>query len=251
MNGLKILACIPFIIPAQPGLIVLFNGTSSAGKTSIVKELQKIHGDSCLVISSDDFIDTYLDEHPAPDDTVPQEECLEFYIKLYDSFYQHAKDRAHSGRNVFVDTIRFDDDHERYSAILDGSKLIKVLVYCPLSMIFKRVAQRNSSGGPKEQRQAFYAFDQFLYSYKLQKFEHEKVIDRIKSSDLLDALKRARLDAGEDTLNNKLVYDKLVEKFKLTTLNEVILVPEFQYDIIINSNNHTPQEIAELITRYV
>ena len=58
-----ILCLLPSLCPQ--GTIILLNGTSSAGKTSIAKELQKIWGDSCEFEKEkefDNFLYTLLED---------------------------------------------------------------------------------------------------------------------------------------------------------------------------------------------
>lgn len=244
------------------GIVVIITGTSSAGKSSIVKELQKIYGSSYLVVKSDDYVDT-LNEQSIPDQNQPQEIISEFWTKFYDDFYVGIKKLSDSGNNVLVDAVRFDDDHERYCNILKGRKVIKILIYCPLDLIFEHVNQRNKSDDIKEQRIAFCSIDQFPHSYKLAQFEDELVIDRISSVALFNTLIKAKKEcesllkdlpeevSKERARSNEVCFNNFINEFKLNELKEVILVSKFPYNLIINSSKSSIIEIAKQIQNYL
>src|SRR3990167_6780598 len=75
---------------SEPGTIVLFNGTSSAGKTSIIKEMQKIYGDAYQVVNLDAFMGDYFITYPRPE-SMTSKEAEEYFGKVFDAFYTHAK----------------------------------------------------------------------------------------------------------------------------------------------------------------
>ena len=54
------------------GSIVLFNGTSSSGKSSIIRELQKTYKDF-VVVMIDEFLPSYEIEHPIPKEMTQEE----------------------------------------------------------------------------------------------------------------------------------------------------------------------------------
>lgn len=240
------------------GTIVLLNGTSSAGKTSIMKALQNIYGDSYSYLNGDEFADTYAVAHSMPD-SMPRDEQNK---QILSALFAHAKQLAISGKNVFVDVVEFDDYYDHYCSILDCKKLVKILVYCPLDVIVDRVALRNISGQEKEKRPLNLSFGQFAAIYKLQKSADEVVVDRIATSRMRYALeaaaeevrmlmKEAGVKAEEFEANIALFKQPLVEQFNFDGNDEIVLTTRHPWDLIVNSGIKSPAEIAHIIVGYL
>src|SRR5581483_10546273 len=107
----------------RPGTIVLLNGTSSAGKTSIMKALQNLFGDSYVAIVGDEWLETYAVEHPLPE-SMPRDEQQK---QILSDLFVYVKKLSLEGKNVFVDVVEFDDNYDHYCSILDCTKMTKIL----------------------------------------------------------------------------------------------------------------------------
>jgi len=245
---------------SKAGTIVLFNGTSSAGKSAIIKELQKIYGDSYVDVKIDDFLREYFLKHPLPE-SMTNQEAKDAFSPMIVAYYTHVKQLALNGKNVFVDTVQFDDKYEKYSAILGHDKVIKVLVYCPLDVIIERVAKRNQSSDENEKRSIGQAFGQFPAIYKLQESMNETVVDRIKTNRMQHAMELVDLEARqwfkesgakqEEFEKNEQFLNDFAQQFKLDTLKEIVLVPKHRWDLIVNTGTHSSSEIAKMISEYL
>ena len=99
--------------------VILLNGTSSAGKTTMLKELVKID-DSVQVVNFDGFFwGSYTKTHPTAeldelakiarkDETANQKlnKLVEVYMRnAVDSFYADIRQKALKYKNVVVDTV--------------------------------------------------------------------------------------------------------------------------------------------------
>jgi chloramphenicol 3-O phosphotransferase len=146
---------------AEPGKIVLLNGTSSAGKTSLAEVVIRDSETRFEVVSFDDFYRSYPEKHGITRFNREQ------YEDLRVSLYRYAKSQSEAGRNIIIDTVEFDLAYDRYCEILDCPKVIKAIVYCPLEHILKRIDRRNSADAPAGRRPVLLAFQQFLQMYKL------------------------------------------------------------------------------------
>jgi len=120
-----------------PGKVVILNGISSSGKTSIIIELQKLVGDSFVVMDIDTFQVGYTASHPFPDekelnklDEKAKKELGQEYTRTFvKDFYSSISDKALKGYNVLVDTVpSLDSDDEQINDILKNLKVNKV--YC-------------------------------------------------------------------------------------------------------------------------
>lgn len=248
----------------QIGTVVLLNGTSSAGKTSIMYELQKIYGDAYQIVLLDDFIRLYVLEHPeAIDSSIAKDALQKHWDALFTLFYQHINTLIVSGKNVFVDTLEYQDEYELHTLLLAQTRIITILVYCPPHVIVEHVEKRNQSGDEREQRAIGQAFRQFAEFYRVKESAEDVVIDRINTVLIKNALDKAKeeidLDvqhapsdvALEKAMKNDQFYLHFVQRFTLDEQQEIALVPTCSWDLIVNASVDTPWEIAQKIVAYL
>jgi tRNA uridine 5-carbamoylmethylation protein Kti12 len=229
--------------------IILLNGTSSSGKTSIIKELQAMYGDY-QTLDIDTFQAQYEVDHPI------KNAKEEYMREMMTAFFSTAHQLALDGKNVFVDTVQFDEHYDHYCSILNNKKTLKILVYCPLDVMVDHVEKRNKSNDKQERRTLSQALPQFKDIYKLQEFKDEIVVDTIPTDRMKHGLniaveevralnKASGLDP--ETNINPFVAD-FTEQFKLNSLKEIVLVAQHPWDLIVNSSTHSPKEIAQIIS---
>ena len=227
----------------KSGMIVLLNGTSSAGKSSIVNELQEIYGNNFTVVSLDGFMSTYEKDN---------------YDEFFDDFYKHVKNLSKNHNKVLVDTVEYEAQHEQFGAILSGN-LVKILVYCPLDDIAQRVKKRKQSQDEAEHRSVRQAFEQFLGLYKKQSQSDELVIDKIYTSSIKKLLPKIKeecngLDLSVDERVER--YDKIIqaaqEIFNFNDHRKIKIVPQQNcWDLIINSGINSPAQSAYEISAFL
>jgi chloramphenicol 3-O-phosphotransferase len=156
------------------GTVVVLNGTSSAGKTSILRELKNIHGVRIKVTNLDSFIDSYRPTHPMTqfnslideyakklpaalksraqdvawtDEPIKQklDKLAEEYDKtMLGEFYESVRRDALKGENIIIDTVlQGTKRYDQCVSILRDINPKMVLLYCPLGVTVQRVKQRN------------------------------------------------------------------------------------------------------------
>lgn len=239
---------------SQSGVVVLFNGTSSAGKTAVITELQEIYGTSYTVVSLDNYLGVFQDEHPVTraerDAMIPEKidklpEKLKVRTQqLYDALYAHVKKLALQGKNIFVDTVEFDGNYEQNSQILGYDHTIKILVYCPLDVIVDRVQKRTLAGSS---RSLSLIWSQFSAIYALEDAGNNLVVDRMATSRISSKLPLVR---KEGELSGQF-FENFIEQFKLDTRDQIVLVPKHSWDLIVNTGIQSPQQIAHEIANYL
>lgn len=258
----------------KAGTVVILNGTSSAGKTSIINELKKIYGTAYAVIDIDTFTGSYTASHPISEQLESEdldEKAKKSWLKDYqrtfvDSFYTLIRDEALKGYNVLVDTVpvleNAREEYEQVSRILKDVKTIRVLLYCPLDITLARVEQRNLTGIPEERREVTPPIRQYRSLYKPQESESEQVLDTISSKDMKQLLRSAinsSMKALPEELKDKVAevakvledgYKEFVQQFKLDELEEVAVVSKQPHDLILNCR-HTPIELAQKIAEFL
>lgn len=258
------------------GLIFLLNGTSSSGKSTVLKELQKIKPELAQ-LKVDDFWKEELKKKARElgwDDQskVDPWRFLHLHLnqksgKLYfdtqvrellftevPQFYTIAKEKAQKGQNVIIDTVlEYESAYQQAFHSFQVSRLITVLIYCPLDTLLERVNARNKTGKPEEFRHAFLSFEQFPGMYKVQEKKYEPIVDVVKTATMKAALE----SAIQELINHNIPQEYLpklqtfkqdfIRQFKLDEQEEIALVPRHRYGLIFNSKLQSPHEIAQEI----
>lgn len=238
----------------QSGATIVLNGTSSAGKSDLANELQMLYGNKCRIIKLDDFEAFYVIKNPIIAFTGPKIYFTpERQEKRWHDFYTYAKQLASSGYHVFIDTVRYDEDYEKYSDWIGNNLVYKVLVYCPLDTIIERVAQRSKN--KLERRTVAQAIEQFCEIYRLQESATEPIVDHVQTNRMQTALDVATKEMSEmKRVSSEYIatFDKdFTEQFKLKTLKEITLTTKHPWDLIVNSGNHSAHDLALIVYDYL
>ena len=116
------------------GRVIVLNGTSSAGKTSLARELQKQMSEPYLLCSSDMFWNMTPPHVKATSVNFPK-------MKL--ALAKSVRALVVTGHNVLVDIV-FAGRHsfDELAGELSGIELTMVKVYCPLHELQKRQRER-------------------------------------------------------------------------------------------------------------
>ena len=123
----------------EKGIIILLNGVSSSGKTTLTKAIQKIAADNYWMLSNDIFAATVAEKYLEADWAEAVHESLYFMGKT-------AKLFSDCGKNVIVDTIlRNDRKYDLFKEYMDlwaGNPVCTVHVTCPLAELRRREKKR-------------------------------------------------------------------------------------------------------------
>ncbi len=262
------------------GSIILLNGTSSAGKSTLLKQLIKL-SPTLFQLKVDDY---YAPELKKKAQELGWSEQLDInpwlYLHTYltkktghyyfdtevrkalfpevPAYYPIAKSAALDGKNVIIDTVlEYESSYQQFFEFFQHNKIISILLYCPLNILLDRVEQRNKSGIPGEYRPAFLSFEQFPEMYKIQETDEEQVVDRVKTSIMLSTLNTAIKDLIDQNIPKEYVpkleafKQQFIRQFKLDEKEEVTIVSRHGYDLICNSFTNSPQEVALEILKIV
>jgi chloramphenicol 3-O-phosphotransferase len=229
---------------AEPGKIVLFNGTSSAGKSSLAEVVVQDSKTKFEVVSFDDFHRSYRQKHGITGFNQQQRE--DFRLSLY----RHAKAQSEAGRNIIIDTVEFELGHDKYCEILDCPKVIKAIVYCPLEHILKRIDRRNSADDPAGRRPVLLSFQQFLQMYKPQTSPEELVVEKTNTGRIRAALAEAGKKGGSPKQYEAL-YQRYVVAFGIDKDQEITIVPKRKYDLVFDTKASTKKENVRKLEDYM
>ena len=229
---------------AEPGQIVLFNGTSSAGKSSLAEVVVRDSETKFEVVSFDDFHRSYRKEHRIAHFNAQQ------YQDFLVSLYRHARAQSEAGRNIIIDTVEFELGYDKYCEILNCSNVVKVVVFCPLDQILQRIDRRNRAGDPAGRRPVLLAFQQFLQMYRLQTLPDELVVERTSTVRIRTAL----VEAGKKARNPKqyeALYKQYVAAFGIDRDQDIVIVPRRKYDLVLNTRAMSKKENVRILQDYM
>jgi len=122
----------------EKGKIVILNGVSSAGKTTLARAIQDKASEAFFVITGDDLMEMlgrskYVDI------------SSEAYFQFNTSEYHAAKAYSDIGMNVIMDTVILKKDKiglNEFVEILRGYPVLFVHLTCPLEELRRREKER-------------------------------------------------------------------------------------------------------------
>ncbi len=230
----------------KAGMIILLNGTSSAGKTTLTQALNAIYENYEVA-----HIDNYTRRHNQGS----------FKTKCH-GFYTEIKDVALAGQNIIVDTVLYHDHYAAYDDLLTNRdqknkpiKLIKILVYCSIDSIVDHVRKRNELSNSLDHRTVHQALIGFLSLYTIKNAKHSTMIDTIDSLQAKIALKKAMStihpQAHKYLKRLAKINQKVMHQFNLNKVNKVTIYPQHSWDLIVNTSNQTPEQLAQQIADFI
>ena len=150
----------------QPGRVIVLNGGSSAGKTTLGRRLQSAFPDTWLLLGIDLLIWTLPPEMINDPNGLSVHEGVinrgDLFMSLYGGFQPAVGALARSGVNVLLDDLTLDGvvDQQRWDDALLGLDVLWVGVRCAPAIAAGREVQttkptaghRTSSGGVRTRR---------------------------------------------------------------------------------------------------
>jgi|SaaInlStandDraft_4_1057021.scaffolds.fasta_scaffold11061_1 chloramphenicol 3-O-phosphotransferase len=263
------------------GTVILLNGTSSAGKSSIAQELQKTLGDSFEFVGIDkdvnepnlnsiiEYVQQKTKEQVTPknidviaeklikDGVITQEEIEAFSnqtsTELFKQMIQKIKDFTKDGKNVIFDTLIGDEGEQEIVRAFEqfrGENVLFLLVYCPFQELAKRIAARNIVGG-MEQRTFTQVWCQFGGLYKAAKLGDTPILETLSKKTVSDLVQlHARSEFEEEKEFNEFLLE-LLENLSLNNHETVQITQRYKYDLIVNNATQSPAECAQHIHNFI
>lgn len=245
---------------SEHGAVIILHGTSSAGKTAIMQELQKIDNARYHACDSDSLMKTFLTEHPL--DPTNNDYNMRLLATLFNSFFKMIQDITDTGITVICDSVDTFFTEKIYQTF-PNKKVFTVLVYLPFDTIQQRVNDYNQHYLLlKDTKTAIMAVRQFLELYKPQDHTHERIIDTVTTDSIKTALQEiidtytitlTSNDASAQTLipYAQKTYGTTIKNFSLNTTTHINLVATIAYDVMVNSSMNSAQKNALIIYDYI
>jgi chloramphenicol 3-O-phosphotransferase len=241
---------IPTDVP--PGTVVVLNGTTRAGKTSIVKHLATGLGPSYQLVAIDDFhTQVFQDKKKLK---FSEDEFLARIAQANKAMYDRARVLALEGKNVIVDTILSGHEGEtevrRTLEELRGLNVFMVLAYCPLPALAEQIkkcnaaAQLNNNLCNIRSRSIALRLDDI---YRVRKSHDDVVLGVLSPKDVEVAYDAAQREWYEDAAAFAQVKSNLLSRFGLNRLDIVEVVPHLNYDCIVDTSQHSSEQCSNQI----
>jgi chloramphenicol 3-O-phosphotransferase len=237
--------------------VIVFDGASSSGKTSVIKQLLPMLDDSYHYISIDDFVSqVFLEQQTLH---LPEKEFLARVTQQCDVMYEKIKKLIAEGKNVILDTVLSGLEGEKSINYnfkkLQNIPVFLILTHCPLPTLIARIKNRNMLAKQEhkhqDERSVILAISQFMHIYKSKTSSSETLsetlLEKLSQKDIESACKETKKEFGI----NLDIFNKFKENVSLqlgvNNQQEVSLTPRLTYDYIIDTSKHTPHECVRLI----
>lgn len=264
------------------GHVILLDGASSSGKTSIGKSLKGMLGDDWRFVYKDIFDwnliaqwaeNTYGCKLPRNDIEEIEKQLKSFGIdvgKLAENFnekiglicksdsdlYDEVKRLVNSGKNVICENVVWSQASWNKCFQNLGDEVISVLIYCPFDMNEERIEARNMRESVVEYRSLSLFLEHFRLLFKPEEQEHENVLGEIILDDFDEAFELSKDDFNKNTGVKKFYsvpIDKsdLIQDLGLKDNKSSFLSSKFHHDLTINTSFGIPEKCAQKIKDYV
>lgn len=264
------------IIAMEQHPIIVLNGSSCAGKSSIADHLQQQLDLNAMVVSYDKFRGIFFAEHHKalqllPDDyhytevTVffddikkhlsllndqekisKEAEVSNFYKKANMEFYKHINQCAQAGP-VIVDTIILSQQQKDMMEKQLNHNVIMVFVHVPFAAITERIKRRNAVSR-SEARYANRVLSVYPHFYRLHKDEKNGFNGHISKKEIEATVEQSlSLPYSTEFPVGNILAEKITSAFGLDNNDDqksAQLVPRLLYNHIIDTSIATSQECA-------
>lgn len=258
---------------SRNGLVIVLQGTTSAGKSSIQVCLETLLQDyNVCIVRIDDFIWKsvieeakllgFIHENISLDEiqkTIMINKDIIFakfkennWIEPKKELHRAVKKLASEGKIVLVDTVH--GDGVDYADFLEQTKDVKIIacqIYCSSCVLAQHVAQRNNLIGYAEKRDAIFTLQEYCRLYQVATLSDR--IDQISIDDVQASLEIILQDLQssmpQDIVQKKLdeIRDLYERTFFLHGSTQVAVASKYPYDFVVNTGNNSSEECAQLI----
>jgi thymidylate kinase len=239
------------------GHVIIFDGASSAGKTSVIKTLIPLLDESYRYIAVDDFVnELFVQQQNNPQ---PYEKFLAHINKQCDRMYTHIRTSTKDGYNVLLDTVLSGLEGEKSVhhtfKKLEGLTVYTLLIHCPLRLLITRIQQRNmnaqQANKPEEVRSFGLPLQQFGYIYRAFTTGDTINLGTLSKADVVCALDTARHEWGNHQKQFETFKIWLLHQLELVDKEMVSLTPRLNYNYIIDTSKYSPDKAARKINVFL
>ncbi len=277
MTSLKhsgmVVAVVSFLLCATPPVsawVLVLNGTTSAGKTTLAKNFQKMAKQATEHLQWDVEVTQvrkealeaigyrYLEE---PDFWGWADSLSEDVKKRIDAsalentaknaatkrVIEKAQTLARAGMNVIVDTPISNKTYKYFKTSAYSKHTYFILVYAPIDQLLKHVQTRNGSGIRAEKRKLLWSFKDFLRFFEPCDATSPKMLDVLTKETYETVFKEleglVESKDQDDLKKTKLTFERTLFGGCRDVVGIALRPPP--YDFVINTGTTSPAECAE------
>jgi|GEM_PF-6463997 chloramphenicol 3-O-phosphotransferase len=242
---------------SSQGTLLLLDGPSSAGKTSICQKLYIQFQDLYKTVGIDEFIIDVFDARRKL--KISEEELVIQCNSRVSLMYEKIRDYLFNGTNIICDTtLTCLGDENSVGPWFEKLKNLNgflIFVYCPLHILAERVTLRNvnafSTKNPDNARSVVITLYQFNVMLKKRTSESELLVDILTRDQVEYACHLVKNSFGHDEAMMKRVRFDILSRFKLLYCDSVYITPALNYDFIVNTSHYSPNECVECIKSHI
>ncbi len=238
------------------GRLVVLDGVSSAGKSSIVRELLYFNK-TYKGIAIDDYGNPiFLEQQKNP---VPRDGFLSKLGAAEQKMFHEISQLLATGQNIILDTVLAGlqgiESIERNLKFLNPFNGILILIYCPLGILVQRLLARNKKAReqnrPEDERTLTHALQQFSVMYKRREHHNEVVLGQLSKKEVLDACHEVlpEFKGDEDVFAN--FKAKILQNLGLLDNETMPITTRIPYNFIVSTAQRSSHDCALIIESYL
>lgn len=186
------------------GQVILLNGTSSAGKTSIARSLQALLSEPYLIVPLDAFLEMFPSALLNAGNIEEIEKWAKYMPRLMDGYHRSVMALAKAGNNLIVDHV-FEEDGWLQDCVRAATRLnvCYVGVKCPLEVLQEREKVRADRpiGQARYQFTRVHRYD--IYDVEIDTSMNSPVEGAMRIVEYMEQRKRLRSESAFARLRNE------------------------------------------------
>lgn len=260
------------------GTIVLMNGTSSSGKSSIITCLKQQLQEDAVFVSIDEIgwtplLDEAMDRGLINADMSRKEQYDIMYKNLdmlcaacehkliyLEKLFDRLCELALHHRYVIFDTVFYMKDYRDVAFFWEKMKQFRVysvLVYCSPEIIVQRVMRRNAQEADDQKRDLLSVAHSFCLTYS-PAFNQQDVVATLKKQDIKNLILSVEKYLHDIGMSTSLIQEKMAllsQEYSKRFLqdasqeeqNSVAIKAQFKHDLVINTDQLSSEAGAQCI----
>lgn len=237
--------------------LIVLDGVSSVGKTTIARKLMKISPGTYKLIGIDDYVTpVFLEQAQHP---IHFNEFLQRIDTCEKTMFKDIQSMLNSGQPIILDTVMagirgIPSIQKNIHSMRSMNKLL-ILIHLPLPQIIQRITKRNKQAleqkAPQDSRSLVLTLRQLSATYKARNSDNEINLGTLTKHDLEQIFPLASHEFGNDQTAYEQFKYEILQNLSLTAKDTIELTTRTAYDLIVYAEHNSPEECATIITNFI
>lgn len=271
--------CKEIKVNESKGTIIILNGTSSVGKSTLASQISKKLKDSVIVRCDEVAVDVFKNLVNKKNYTISENTPKDLLSLIYKGvpdidpnflddeinkeMYERIRSAASQGKIVINDNAWIQQkDAENCEEELKGFSVICIFVHSSLNDLLVRVKKRNEQSSEIEHRVMTLPFQTISLMYRTVNKENECIVDTWKAQsvrEFMDHLQK-EFETIKHLYNSYWVEEatsffsslqEFYDHFKISNENSVPVTSKFPFDYLINTSKSTLEECTQQVVHWL